>query len=177
MIKRNYFILTGAMGGGKSTILARLAELGVYCVPEPARAILAEQRLLESSGVPEKKAESFTMLMLARAIHNYQEKQPLSDSIIFDRGIPDMIAYANLSGLDPTSYINAGQAFRYNTTVFYFAAWQAIYTNDEERKISFEGAQAFGIDVKAIYESLGYRILEVPRLSIEERAKFILERI
>jgi len=52
-----------------------------------------------------------------------------------------------------------------------------IYTNDEDRKISFEGAQALGIDVKSIYESLGYQMLEVPRLSIEDRAKFILERI
>ena len=53
MIKSNYFILTGAMGGGKSTILAKLAESGVYCVPEPARAILAEQRMISSAGVPE----------------------------------------------------------------------------------------------------------------------------
>ena len=71
MIKNNYFILTGAMGGGKSTILARLAESGVCCVPEPARAILAEQRMSESADVPEKQAEPFPMLMLARAIHNY----------------------------------------------------------------------------------------------------------
>jgi predicted ATPase len=176
MIKHNYFILTGAMRGGKSTILAKLVEAGVYCVPEPARTLLAEQRMIQSAGVPELNAEAFNGLMLARAIYNYQEKQPLSDSIIFDRGIPDMIAYANLSRLDPTPSINASQAFRYNPTVFYFAGWQEIYTNDEERKIDFVGAQAFGVEVKAIYERLGYRILEVPRLSIAERAKFILER-
>jgi predicted ATPase len=177
MIKSNYFILTGAMGGGKSTILAKLTEAGVHCVPEPARVILAEQRIIASTGVPHLNAEAFNALMLARAIHNYQEKQPLADSIIFDRAIPDMIAYANLFQLDTTSYGNASQEFRYNPTVFYFAGWQEIYTNDEDRKISFAGAQAFGVDVKAIYESLGYRILEVPRLSIEDRAKFILERI
>ena len=100
-----------------------------------------------------------------------------ASSIIFDRGIPDMIAYANLAQLDATAYVNASKEFRYNPTVFYFAAWQAIYTNDEDRKISFEGAQKFGIDVKTIYEGLGYQILEVPRLSIEERAQFISERI
>ena len=177
MIKSNYFILTGAMGGGKSTILSRLAESGVYCVPEPARALLAEQRMSESAGVLETKAEPFPMLMLARAIHNYQEMQPLSHSIIFDRAIPDMIAYAKLSQLDATAYVNASQAFRYNPTVFYFAAWQEIYTNDEDRKIGFAGAQAFGVDVKSIYESLGYQMLEVPQLSIEERVRFILERI
>lgn len=72
MIKRNYFILVGAMGGGKSTILARLAEAGVYCVPEPARAILAEQRMTKSAGVPALNAEAFNQLMLARAIHHCQ---------------------------------------------------------------------------------------------------------
>lgn len=51
MIKHNYFILTGAMGSGKSTILAKLAEAGVHCVPEPTRAILAEQRLIAVLGV------------------------------------------------------------------------------------------------------------------------------
>lgn len=74
MIKSNYFILAGAMGGGKSTILAKLAEAGVHCVPELAHAILAEQRMIASMGVPELNAESFNSLMLARAIHNYQEK-------------------------------------------------------------------------------------------------------
>lgn len=177
MIKHNFFILTGAMGGGKSAILAKLAEAGVHCVPEPARAILAEQRMSAATGVPELNAEAFNALMLARAIHNYQEKQPLSDSIIFDRAIPDMIAYANLFQSDMTAYVNASQTFRYNPTVFYFAGWQEIYTNDEERKIDFAGAQAFGVDVKAIYERLGYRILKVPPRSIEERAQFILARI
>lgn len=80
--------------------------------------------------------QSFNSLMLARAVHNYAEKQPLSHSIIFDRAIPDMIAYANLFQLDTTSYGNASQALRYNPTVFYFAGWEEIYTNDEERKPS-----------------------------------------
>ncbi|NJN36399.1 MAG: AAA family ATPase [Nitrospiraceae bacterium] len=135
------------------------------------------QRIVADELTDELNAEAFNTLMLARAIHNYQEKQSLSNSIIFDRAIPDMIAYANLFQSDTTAYVNASKEFRYNPMVFYFAAWQEIYTNDEERKIGFEGAQAFGIDVKSIYESLGYRILEVPRLSIVERAKFILERI
>lgn len=177
MIKHNYFILTGAMGGGKSTILSKLAEAGVHCVPEPARAILAEQRMIAATGVPELNAEAFNALMLVRAIHNYQEKQPLTDSIVFDRGIPDMIAYANLFQSDTAAYVNASQAFCYNPTVFYFAGWQEIYTTDEDRTIGFAGAQAFGVDVKAIYESLGYRILAVPRLSIEARVQFILARI
>jgi predicted ATPase len=43
--------------------------------------------------------------------------------------------------------------------------------------MSFEDAKAFGDVVRSIYEELGYRILEVPRFSLEERAQFILAGI
>jgi predicted ATPase len=61
--------------------------------------------------------------------------------------------------------------------VFYFPAWEEIYTNDAERKMSFEQAQEFGAVARSIYENFRYRILEVPRFSLEERVKFILDRI
>lgn len=177
MLKRNFYILSGAMGGGKSAILARLMRLGIQCVPEPAREILAEQRRIQAEGVPEKNADQFNRLMLARAIHNYSENLSVEETLVFDRGIPDMIAYAALFQLDETPYAGAAQEYRYNPTVFYFPPWEEIYTTDSERKMSFEDARAFGIAVRSIYEKLGYRILEVPRISADERAQFILDTI
>ena len=177
MTKVNFYILSGAMGAGKSAVLSRLRDLGIPCVPEPAREILAEQRLIQAMGVPEKNADLFSMLMLSRSIHNYYENRAMATAVVFDRGIPDMIAYARLFKLDETSYTNAAQEFRYNPTVFYLPAWEEIYTNDSERKMSFEDAKAFGAVVKSIYEELGYLILEVPRFSLEERVQFILARI
>ena len=175
MTKTNFYVLSGAMGGGKSTVLSRLRDFGIHCVPEPARQILAEQRLIKATGVPEKNADLFGMLMLSRSIHNYYENSSAEEPVVFDRGIPDMLAYARLFSLDETSYANASQEFRYNPTVFYFPAWEEIYTNDSERKMSFEEAEVFGDLVRSIYEKLGYQILEVPRFSLEERIQFILD--
>ena len=177
MTKTNFYVLSGAMGGGKSTVLSRLRDFGIHCVPEPARQILAEQRLIKAAGVPEKNADLFGMLMLSRSIHNYHENSSAEEPVVFDRGIPDMLGYARLFSLDETSYANAAQEFRYNPTVFYFPAWEEIYTNDSERKMSFEAAEAFGAVVRSIYEKFGYRILEVPHFSLEERVQFILDRI
>ena len=151
MIKNNYYVLSGAMGGGKSTVLSRLRDFGIHCVPEPAREILAEQRMIKAMGVPEKNADLFSMLMLSRSIHNYYENSSVEESVVFDRGIPDMVAYARLFMLDETSYSNAAKEFRYNTTVFYFPAWEEIYTNDSERKMSFEKANEFGALVEGVY--------------------------
>jgi predicted ATPase len=177
MINANFYILSGAMGVGKTTVLSKLSELGIPCVPEPAREILAEQRLIQGMGVPEKNAGMFSMLMLSRSIYNYFENHAVGKLVIFDRGIPDMHAYAKLFRLDETPYVNAANEFRYNRTVFYLPAWQAIYTNDMERKMSFEDAKAFGDSARSIYEKLGYQILEVPRVSLDERVQFLLDRI
>jgi predicted ATPase len=151
--------------------------LGIPCVPEPAREILAEQRRIHARGVPEKDTDLFSILMLSHAIHNYQENSALEQPVVFDRGIPDMVAYARLFRLDETPYGNAAQEFRYNPTAFYFPPWQEIYTNDSERKMSFEEAKAFGVVVRSIYEAFGYRILEVPHFSLEERVQFIRDQI
>src|SRR5690349_18189840 len=177
MIQNNFYVLSGAMGAGKSAILSRLSRFDVHCVPEPARQILAEQRLIRATGVPEKNAELFSMLMLSRSIHNYYEKSSMAEPVIFDRGIPDMLAYARLFTLDEAAYINAAMEFKYNPMVFYFPGWEDIYSTDTERRMSFEQAKAFGQDVRSVYEGFGYQIVEVPRCSMEGRVQFIMERI
>ena len=177
MSKTNFYVLSGAMGAGKSAVLARLTELGILCIPEPAREILAEQRTIKGTGVPEKSPDLFTMLMLSRSIHNYTAHRPETETVVFDRGIPDIIAYARLFQLDETPYANAAREFRYNPNVFYFPAWEKIYTTDSERKMSFEDASAFGSILKSIYAGCGYHVLDVPRLTVEERVEFILDCI
>jgi predicted ATPase len=177
MTRNNFYVLSGGMGAGKSAVISRLRDCAIPCVPEPAREILAEQRRIHATGVPEKNADLFSMLMLSRSIHNFAEYSSVEGPVVFDRGIPDMAAYARLFGLDETPYANAAKEFRYHPTVFYFRAWKEIYANDDERKVSFEEAEAFGFLVRSIYEGLGYRTLEVPRTSVEERVRFILDRI
>jgi len=173
----HYYVLSGAMGGGKSTILTQLRARGIDCIPEPARAILAEQRLIKAAGVPEQNAELFCQLMLSRAMYTYTAHRAVTTPILFDRGIPDLIAYAQLFGLDTTVYVNAANAFPYNPTVFFFPAWAEIYTTDAERKMSFLDAQAFGQMVHSVYEQLGYQLLDVPCVSPTERVQFIVDHI
>ena len=177
MTKTNYFVLTGAMGSGKSTLIREIRKAGIRCVSEPAREILAEQRAIESDGVPEQNPELFCKLMLSRSLQNYNQGMNASEVLVFDRGIPDMIAYAALFSIDSKSFYKAADQNRYNPRVFFFDGWEEIYTNDSERKISFEGARMFGESVRLIYQQLGYQILNVPFQSIEERTNFILERL
>ncbi len=177
MIQSNYYILTGAMGAGKSAVLDRLRSRGHRCVDDPARQILKEQRSIAGSGVPETDAALFNQLMLSRAIYLYRSNSQASSALLFDRGIPDLIAYAELFGIPSSVYERAATTYRYNAAVFFFAGWSEIYTLDDERRMDFESARRFGERVNDIYGRLGYKTIDVPRVSTEERAEFIVDAI
>lgn len=169
--------MTGAMGSGKSTVLKLLHEKKLVVCEEPARQILAEQRSIGDDGVPEKKPKLFTQLLLSRAIYQYKQTQHLDENVIYDRGVPDIIAYAQLFNLDYAPAQQAAKLYTYEKNVFVFPPWEDIYATDDERTMSFEAAKNFGINVQKIYKEYGYTLIDVPCVSPEERARFIMERL
>lgn len=172
-----FIILTGPFGSGKSTLLQHLQCLGFQGIAEPARQILAEQRSIDGNGLPGKDARLFVDLMLSRMIGEYNRIENPSAPVFFDRGIPDMLGYASLFGLDYPPGQNAARKYRYNPRVFFAPAWEEIYTTDEERILSFEVARQFGDDLRAIYAQSGYELIDLPCTPIEERADFILNAL
>lgn len=93
---RNRFVVTGAPGRGKTPIQRELVRLGFRGVNEPAREILAEQRAIGGNGVYDKDPKSFCDLMLERAIADYERLGGAGEPAFFDRGIPDMVGYAEI---------------------------------------------------------------------------------
>ena len=177
MIRHNYYILTGAPGAGKSALLKLLLDRGLHGIDEPGRRVLAEQRRVNESGVPGKDNRQFVDLMLMKAIEDYKAAAALEGKVLFDRGIPDNLAYAAHFGFDHPDAEKAAGDFRYNGAVFFFPSWEAIYTRDEERIISFEVACSFGERLRAVYRNLGYHMIDVPCVPVEERLQFILCRL
>lgn len=172
---RNRFVITGSPGSGKTPILRELVRLGFVGVNEPAREIIAEQRAIGGSGVYDKNPQLFCDLMLARAIADYQRPGAAGEAAFFDRGIPDMVGYAELFALDTSAALSASRRYRYDEVVFVLPAWPEIYVTDSDRQMTFESARAFGERVREIYLDLGYTIVEVPRDSVETRTRFIAE--
>jgi predicted ATPase len=144
MVKDRFFLLTGAFGSGKFTLLQHLQLRGIGVVVEPARPILAEQRSVQGNGLPERDPRLFVELMFSRMLDTYQQSDPLLGPILFDRGIPDILAYAALFGFGLPPDENAAHLYRYNPDVFIAPAWEQIYCTDDERTAPvFPGARVW----------------------------------
>jgi predicted ATPase len=168
------FILTGAFGSGKTTLLECLRTLGFCSIEEPARRVLAQQRSVGGSGLPESDPRLFVELMLSAAMDDYRRTGPATAPTFFDRGIPDILAYAALFGFDYAPGENAARQSLYASRVFFAPAWEQIYIHDEERKASFEVASRFAETVRAVYLRLGYTLIDLPLLPVADRASFVL---
>jgi predicted ATPase len=170
----NFWILTGAPGSGKTAILDELRG-SVRCVDEPARRVLAEQRASGGLGIPERDPARFVELLLEVAIADH-EASLSGGPVLFDRGIPDCIAYAVHLGVDPDPSVVAAARYRYRAEVLLLEPWEDIYTTDDERRMSFTDTLAFHSGIIDAYQGAGYDLTVVPRGSAEDRAASVRQR-
>ena len=95
-----------------------------------------------------------------------------------DRGIPDVLCYAQLIGLsDPGFILDACRQYRYGPVVFLAPPWKEIYETDSERKQDFAEAERTFHQMVEVYRQCDYGISELPRVTPAARAKFILKQL
>jgi predicted ATPase len=166
----NRFILTGAPGTGKTAILDTLRS-SLTCVDEAAREVLAEQRATGGVGTWDQDPSRFVELLLQRSIDRFEEAG--DEAVLFDRGVPDCVAYAVLADVDPTPSLEACERYRYHHEVLILEPWEDIYVTDEERTMSFGDTSMFHRSLVDAYEGAGYALVDVPRAPLNERAAFV----
>ncbi|MGB8579915.1 MAG: AAA family ATPase [Candidatus Sulfotelmatobacter sp.] len=172
------FIITGGPGSGKSTVIDALAERGISTMPEAGRAIIRDQEAIGSKALPWSDRDAFAELMLSWEMRSYRMALALKGPVIFDRGIPDVLGYLRLCGLSIPAHVNrAAQRLRYNRRVFIAPPWRDIFQIDAERKQSFEEAQATYQAMIESYSGLGYELVQLPLISVQERVNFLLGAI
>jgi predicted ATPase len=166
------FILTGAPGSGKSTILDGLGG-NIRVMGEPAREVLAEQRAIDGDGTHDRNRSLFVALLLQRSIDKYEAAHDEDRPVVFDRGIPDCITYATLMDVDPTPGLEAAETHRYHRDVLILEPWEEIYDTDDERTMSFEQTHPFHDSLVDAYTRTGYSLVVVPTGPVEDRAAFV----
>ncbi|MFT0212452.1 AAA family ATPase [Pseudomonas sp. F1_0610] len=170
MTKR--FIITGGPGSGKSTLLAYLAAQGIQTSIEAGRAIIQMQERIGGSALPWRSPEKFAEQMLTWEVYSYELAK--DDICLYDRGVPDILGYLNLSQLPIPEYLKkAAELYPYQPQVLIAPPWFEIYCQDEQRKQDYPLAVKTYQAMCDIYTELGYQLYELPKASVEERADFV----
>lgn len=172
------FVVTGGPGSGKSSVIAAVARQGYSSMPEAGRAVIQHQVGIGGTALPWADRAMFAELMLAWDLRSYHEASAFEAPVLMDRGIPDVVGYLTLCGMPVPDHVEAAaRLHRYNELVFLAPYWDAIFSQDTERKQDRREAEATGRVMAETYARLGYRMIELPLLEVEARADFILAHL
>jgi predicted ATPase len=175
---RNFHIITGGPGSGKSSIIEGLIRRGFSSAPEAGRAIIQDQVAIQGRALPWADRLLFAELMLSWDIRSYHLAEEQDGPVFFDRGIPDVLGYLHLSDIAAPEHMkNAAALFSYSRMVFITAPWREIFRQDSERKQDWDEAVRTYESLASVYDDLGYELVAVPQRAIEDRVAFILERV
>jgi predicted ATPase len=171
------FIVTGAPGAGKTSILLALEERGERVVREAATDI---NELEIARGVVEPhRAAGFIEAILGLQI----QRQRLADAVpaervFYDRSALCTLALARFIGTPPSEPLLAEIERLRREGVFdrrvFFIEHLGFVTPTPARRIDLAGAKAFEAHHRGVYLEHGYDLIGVPRGGLDARVQTLL---
>ncbi|MBL7480722.1 AAA family ATPase [Legionella bononiensis] len=174
MIQTNWYVITGAPSSGKTTLINQLASAGYAIAPEVARDYI--NGLLETNLTLDDIIQDNLRLqrgILAIALKRERRLQA-NQLIFFDRGTPDSLGYFRYYNINADQVIHSCQRIRYKKL---FYCHQLPLEHDSVRVEDNSSAQKIGELIYAAYHHLGYELVELPAVPIEQRMDIILSHI
>ncbi|GHE06231.1 ATPase [Defluviimonas sp. 20V17] len=171
-----HVILSGCSGGGKSTLLAELGRRGFEFIEEPGRRIVAEEIRSEGSALPWVDPEAFARKAFDMASRDRACVKGTQGWVFFDRGLIDAaIALEHATGIAASRILGGQDPF--HRRVFLTPPWPEIYKQDNERRHNMKDGILEYRRLLAAFDRLGYETIILPKIDVEARTNFVLERL
>ena len=168
---KKIYVIIGGPGFGKTTLVKALHADGYHCeYDEKSRELIKE---MTKRGISDTSGVAFNRAILMERVRQY-ENAPDGISF-FDRGVPDGIAYMEKV---PEDFWDAARKCRYSQPVFVVQPWKEIFKTEAGRaEAAFGEAVRLHERIVSVYKKLGYRLVDVPKMPIKERARFVLNEL
>ena len=172
-MSNRFVVLSGCSGGGKSTLLAELQRRGHAVVEEPGRRVVKAELQSGGGALPWIDLAAFARRAIETSIADRETASSSPKLVFFDRGLVDAAAALEHATGEPVLE-RLGRQYRYNETVFFTPPWPEIYVRDADRRHGFEDAIAEYERLERAYPMLGYRVIALPKGTVEARADAVL---
>jgi predicted ATPase len=182
MMPNPKYVFTGPPCSGKSSVFEKMKERyhAYHFIPEVARNAIKFFSDFESHKLPWVNREFFQNYVETIQLKNLVDigfKTDPASPFIYDRGLVDEIPYREFFGMSQSKeIIELCKKHRYDK-IFYFPVWEEIYIKDEERIEELHEAKLLDALFRKVYDSFNYELIEMPKVSIEERIEFVLNHI
>ncbi|MGC5258902.1 AAA family ATPase [Gordonia sp. DT218] len=167
-------VLSGRSGGGKSTVLERLASRGFPPVDEPGRRVVRHELRVGGQALPWLDGPGFAQHCIDEALADLVGHDN-GQWVFFDRGLVD--ANTALRHYAGSSWCSVDELQSYHQRVFLTLPWRELYVGDDEWQLGFGDAVGEYSRLLGAYDELGYTITVLPRVSVTERTDRIFTEL
>ena len=116
--------------------------------------------------------------MLAWEMRSYRQATHHDTTVLFDRGIPDLVSYYLLLNRPVPRHVSAAAGpFRYHHRVFIAPPWPHIYATDSKRHQDFDEAVRTHDAMVTAYTRHGYELIMLPKTDPASRLAFMHEHL
>jgi predicted ATPase len=174
-VTTRWHVLTGPACSGKTTLLGMLAARGFHTAPESARPYY-DGELAKGRSIEQIRADGLSLQRGIAALQGQFEDQLVPEEVSFlDRAMPDSLTFYRVYGLNPNEVLP--KCFRYRYATVFLLERLEVSREAPLGPEDVASARLLSEWLARDYGALGYQVVRVPRMSIEERLAFILETI
>lgn len=170
-----WYVVTGSLSCGKTSLINWLAFHNYQVVPESARLII-DEGISQGKTIQEIRADekAFQEKVLKSKVEA-ENRVPVGQITFWDRGIPDTLAYWQLITGQQSSDMSSIPTNRKYRGVFLLDRLPVHpdYARTEDETFATKLHDC----LRETYQSLGYTVITIPVMPVSERGRFILDHI
>jgi len=172
------YLITGASGAGKTTLVDALKARKHSIIPESGRIIVKEELARHGSALPWLDSIAFGERLVKHTLESLYAQKGNTLPIFADRSLIDNLAwFESIKTKPPKPLIEALAKWPYCEPIFVLHPWEEIYVQDEIRNKSFSQALDEFHAIILQLNILGWEMIEVPKLPLSQRVNFIEDHI